>query len=542
MLLIGCGHTLCRACALRLFSASALLCPECKSVSSVHDINELPKNMALLAMANQCHIYDAAATSSVVAAARPADVPLCPEHRKEIEAFCEEDDLLVCIDCILLSSHKGHAIGPIPQSSQKRRTEMAKACVAADKLGEALGSLLASATSFRMETSATAGNRKEQINRIYEDIVGAALERKKLLHQEIDLALSKQQEWVDQKIASIKKQLDSISSLKHEVQLMSNENDIAFLEKSRPRKALAAEATVSVPRLNLTPIFPEISREKEVAALCRAFAHLQAANKSSSSSGLRSPKKAVSPKSGLGPTHYHAHKGAKVGSTNKLTKRKACVLSPSNEQRTNMMPSFPQFPTQKNVRLNSATVARLQTQSITSKDISAKPIVFTDEYPIWSHNCDRENLRETIGKAGSRLPNATLPSMKEKIEEKQTERKGAIEMVDSPETEGRPALHSSLTPRLKFPARQHDEPSASTERREAQDHNVPYVSPTAKTESVARFMCQELSAISAEKGESAAGTFTSGASIDFGTYPIITGSRERRGCRQPGPERSHSLS
>jgi hypothetical protein len=41
------------------------------------------------------------------------DEALCKLHMKSIEAFCQEDSTLVCIDCILSNEHKGHTLHAI---------------------------------------------------------------------------------------------------------------------------------------------------------------------------------------------------------------------------------------------------------------------------------------------------------------------------------------------------------------------------------------------------------------------------------------------
>jgi septal ring factor EnvC (AmiA/AmiB activator) len=41
------------------------------------------------------------------------DDALCMLHLKSIEAFCQEDSTLVCIDCILSNEHKGHTLHAI---------------------------------------------------------------------------------------------------------------------------------------------------------------------------------------------------------------------------------------------------------------------------------------------------------------------------------------------------------------------------------------------------------------------------------------------
>lgn len=44
---------------------------------------------------------------------------LCKKHGKKIEAFCEKDYGLLCIDCILSDKHKNHEIVAVAKASEK---------------------------------------------------------------------------------------------------------------------------------------------------------------------------------------------------------------------------------------------------------------------------------------------------------------------------------------------------------------------------------------------------------------------------------------
>jgi succinyl-CoA synthetase beta subunit len=54
------------------------------------------------------------------------DEPVCKMHRKPIEAFCEEDSQLVCINCILSNDHKGHTLNAIDKAIDIQITHIGK--------------------------------------------------------------------------------------------------------------------------------------------------------------------------------------------------------------------------------------------------------------------------------------------------------------------------------------------------------------------------------------------------------------------------------
>ena len=50
-----------------------------------------------------------------------ANISLCDSHNKKLEAFCEVDKKLLCIDCILNENHKNHEILSLEKACQKEK-------------------------------------------------------------------------------------------------------------------------------------------------------------------------------------------------------------------------------------------------------------------------------------------------------------------------------------------------------------------------------------------------------------------------------------
>tara|TARA_B110000285_G_C15039935_1_gene571275 strand:+ start:468 stop:812 length:345 start_codon:yes stop_codon:yes gene_type:complete len=49
---------------------------------------------------------------------------ICPEHRKAIEGYCENDRLALCINCILSGDHKNHEITSIAKAAKQERERL----------------------------------------------------------------------------------------------------------------------------------------------------------------------------------------------------------------------------------------------------------------------------------------------------------------------------------------------------------------------------------------------------------------------------------
>jgi hypothetical protein len=96
-LLVVCGHTLCESCCYRLHANNRVDCPECHTPTFIESVGLLPKNLALIARDRD----------------RDTSRDLCGKHHKKYEAFCEKENMLICIECILQDGHKNHEMDSI---------------------------------------------------------------------------------------------------------------------------------------------------------------------------------------------------------------------------------------------------------------------------------------------------------------------------------------------------------------------------------------------------------------------------------------------
>lgn len=105
-ILIVCGHSVCEKCIHKLFSDNSIVCPECYTVNEADSAQSFPKNLALL------HVRPIDEQVAVKMAESPdaETLVICKTHQKKIEAFCESDKSVLCIDCILSEDHKNHSI------------------------------------------------------------------------------------------------------------------------------------------------------------------------------------------------------------------------------------------------------------------------------------------------------------------------------------------------------------------------------------------------------------------------------------------------
>ena len=156
ILLIGCGHSLCKQCAKNLCNSNLITCVECKKESFIQSVDTLPINITLLKITKQKQ--------------NQTEAKLCEVHNKVIEGFCEEDNNFLCIDCIFKETHKEHKVSSVIELCKKKRSLLNKICKNALKNEDNLKDLQCKIKTFRENLINTADSMKKEIKKIYTEL------------------------------------------------------------------------------------------------------------------------------------------------------------------------------------------------------------------------------------------------------------------------------------------------------------------------------------------------------------------------------------
>ena len=81
-------------------------CPNCDEETIINDINNLPRNIAILESTFN-H------SNNKFSNLTRLNKILCKIHSKDIEAFCENDKTMLCVSCIIENGHKNHDLSSI---------------------------------------------------------------------------------------------------------------------------------------------------------------------------------------------------------------------------------------------------------------------------------------------------------------------------------------------------------------------------------------------------------------------------------------------
>ena len=167
LLLIKCGHTLCSNCANEIFTGNSVTCPDCGCKSVIKSIESLPKNMALLT------IYQPVNDNNQEA--------LCKIHNKKVEAFCGDDRVLLCIDCILIDGHKSHDISPISKAYERELSNLQGKMKSVEEIETSLLTMLSDIDNAKADLTENANESRDKITNIFNEIRNTIHERESSL-------------------------------------------------------------------------------------------------------------------------------------------------------------------------------------------------------------------------------------------------------------------------------------------------------------------------------------------------------------------------
>lgn len=109
--LIKCGHSICQKCLKRLFADGCIICPSCDTANYAQGLEDFPVNMALIE-----EDKEEGSPQRKSSGEEEDQGSKCPKHGKKYEgnlflqAFCEDDKSLICINCILEGGYQSRKI------------------------------------------------------------------------------------------------------------------------------------------------------------------------------------------------------------------------------------------------------------------------------------------------------------------------------------------------------------------------------------------------------------------------------------------------
>jgi predicted nucleic acid-binding Zn-ribbon protein len=119
-------------------------------------------------------------------------VALCESHGKKIEAFCDLDKKILCIDCILNENHKNHEILSTEKACQKQKHLFEQSLKSALNKESEVSHQILRIKSTLLALEETANTNRTEVSRIFNEVRNRILEREIALKKHISETLEKE--------------------------------------------------------------------------------------------------------------------------------------------------------------------------------------------------------------------------------------------------------------------------------------------------------------------------------------------------------------
>lgn len=166
---------------------------------------------------------------------------LCQIHSKKLEAFCEKDLQVLCIDCILSEQHKSHEIISVQKAVDKQKQQMFEEVTLAQKSEEKLRLIQNDIKRHISDMHQQADKNRKELSSIYSYLRELILERETTLKRQISENLTRDEQDGDSKLYELSEFVGMIQMLKQELVNQSQESEIEVLQKARARTLIFTE-------------------------------------------------------------------------------------------------------------------------------------------------------------------------------------------------------------------------------------------------------------------------------------------------------------
>ena len=139
--------------------------------------------------------------------------PLCLTHEKQIEAFCQEDNELVCISCILSNEHKGHTLHSIEKAIDLQITYIGKEY---EKSKEIKTGILKQKKEIQEKLESfvdSLNSRKKDVSKFFDEIKQIINEKEAKMLEEVDEKFKQNNGVLQSKIELLSLQEESVLQL-----------------------------------------------------------------------------------------------------------------------------------------------------------------------------------------------------------------------------------------------------------------------------------------------------------------------------------------
>jgi hypothetical protein len=187
----------------------------------------------------------------------PRGVPptLCGVHSKDLEAFCENDKVMLCISCIIENDHKNHDLSSIDKAAQKEKTVIQSTINNLSEIKKQVADGLNDVSNISNLITIKANKNVKAVEDFFQQIIGSLLDRKELLKGKITTLLEKETDAIKKLEDYITYQLDKIDEFINLNDKIDEKSDLEILYCAKENNNVLNQMLAD---------FPKIKKEDEI--------------------------------------------------------------------------------------------------------------------------------------------------------------------------------------------------------------------------------------------------------------------------------------
>jgi hypothetical protein len=158
---------------------------------------------------------------------------MCSVHSKDLEAFCENDKVVLCVSCIIENDHKNHDLSSIDKAAQKEKTVIQSTINNLGSIRRQVADGLNDVCNIFSLITVKANKNIKAVDEFFQQIIYTLNERKELLRNRIATQLEMETEAIKKLEDYINKQLLKIDEFIDANSKIDDKTDLEILSSAK---------------------------------------------------------------------------------------------------------------------------------------------------------------------------------------------------------------------------------------------------------------------------------------------------------------------
>ncbi|KAL4442810.1 hypothetical protein ABPG74_010699 [Tetrahymena malaccensis] len=226
---------------------------------------------------------------------------ICQKHFKKFEAYCEDDQILLCITCILEDGHRQHSIDSIENSVQKQKQKQSEFFDQSRQQEKKAISIMQQIDANLKDLSSQAQVQLSEICSFFSEVKKIINEKESKLKSKVQDALLDQENQMKQLEKYYQNHISDVNEFQTLYRQCSVMQDVEYLKSLQKTKQIMSKINQvqQVDKIEFKQIQNFFSKDSELHALTKQMLSLQSLNQANQQNTLTAQVQLVQTKKQL---------------------------------------------------------------------------------------------------------------------------------------------------------------------------------------------------------------------------------------------------